>query len=131
MFLYVILAIVVVAIVVAVLMLSKKHGTTKVDLIDESRSLVAMNREYIEVLLVLSEGKDAIRDTLTDIQDSIRFLSPSTDPKVKDIDKKIKSKLEDLKLELAKKKDDGDEKVLSLIQDVKVYVAERSMYTKK
>ncbi len=109
----------------------KKKKTDR-DLLLESRTAVSDNAQTIEVLLVLAKGKDALIKELQDLQEKLKYLSPSTEDKVKDIDKKIKNLLGDIKIELNKHREGDDVgKTMRILEEIQVNVAERSLYTNR
>lgn len=129
--------IIVVAVVIALLVVlsliilfKKRRGNeTEKDILNESKALIAANAQMIEVLLVLAKGKEKTISELKSIQDKLKYLSPSTNEKVKIIDEKIKDELGDLKIELNKKKDEMDDKVQTHLENIRLKIAERSTFT--
>lgn len=106
-----------------------KHGTEK-EMINESKDLIASNAQFIEVLLVLAKGKENMIRELKEIQDKLKYLTPSANEKVTAIDEKIKDELGDLKIELNKKKEEEkDDKALTHLENIRLKISERSVYT--
>lgn len=130
----IIVAVVAVILVIALclfLILKRKgnKGTEK-EVLYASKDLIASNAQLVEVLLVLAKGKENTIKELKSIQDTLKYLSPSTNEKVKAIDEKIRDGLGDLKIELNKKKDEEkDDKVDACIENIRLKIAERSTFT--
>lgn len=123
-------AVLAVALCLLLILKKKKKGKTEKDIIYESKDLVSANAQTVEVLLVLAKGKEDTIKELKSIQDKLKYLSPSTNEKVKALDEKIKDVLGDLKIELSKKREEEkDDKVASLLEDIRVKIAERSTFT--
>lgn len=125
-------AVVVLLIVLSLVLLLRKKGNsgTEKDILNASKDRIAANAQTIEVLLVLAKGKEDTIAELKAIQDKLKYLSPSTNEKVKEIDEKIKDELGDLKIELNKKKEEEkDDKAAAHLENLRLKIAERSTYT--
>ena len=125
-------AVILILVALFVLIAFKKKGgkKTEKEILNASKDLIAANTQTIEALLVLARGKENTIKELKAIQDKLRYLSPSTDERVKAIDEKIKGELGDLKIELSKKKEEEkDEKVSAHLENVRLKIAERSVFT--
>lgn len=122
-------AVLVILCLIFVIVTKKKKGTEK-DILLASKDLIASNAQSIEVLLVLAKGKEKTTKELKALQDKLKYLSPSTNEKVKAIDEKIKDELGDIKIELNKKKDEEkDDKVMTHFETIYLKIAERSVLT--
>ena len=126
----VVAAVVLVALCLILILKKKGRKGTEKDILNESKDLIAANAQAVEVLLILAEGKENTIGQLKLLQDKLKYLSPSTNEKVKAIDEKIKDELGDLKIELNKKKDESkDDKVAACLENVRIKIAERSAFT--
>ena len=74
-------------------------------------------------MIVLADGNDRLCNKLVELKDEIRFLNPSKNPKVKQIDEKIANKLDDIKIEISKDKE--AETIFRLIEEVEGFIAQR------
>ena len=94
----------------------------------EDRELIEFNSKSIGVLLALTEDQ-ALQENLKKIQEELKFLIPSPEGKIFDFDKKIKAKIEDMKI-LFTKNSDGkmESKINGAIRELKVLIAERNSY---
>ena len=132
---YVVIAVVAVVLVVLIVALLKKAGGGKKserDLLLESRQIIGDNANSVEVLLVLAAGKEEMTKTLKDLQEKLKYLSPSADERVKALDMKIKDALGDIKIELTKSKGGDDSgKADKYVQEIQVHIAERSVFTSR
>ncbi len=132
---YVVIAVVAVVLVVLIVALLKKAGGGKKserDLLLESRQIIGDNANSVEVLLVLASGKEEMTKTLKDLQEKLKYLSPSADERVKALDMKIKDALGDIKIELTKSKGGDDSgKADKYVQEIQVHIAERSVFTSR
>lgn len=123
-------AVILLAVCLFLVLRKKGGGKTQKDVLNESKDLIAANAQSVEVLLVLAEGKEETVKQLKSLQDKLRYLTPSTDEKVKAIDEKIKGELGDLKIELNKKKEEEkDDKASAHLENIRMKIAERSVLT--
>ena len=94
----------------------------------EDRELIEFNSKSIGVLLALTEDQ-ALQEDLKKIQEELKFLIPSPEEKIFDFDKKIKAKIEDMKILFTKNSDGKMEaKISGAIRELKVLIAERNSY---
>lgn len=125
-----VVAVLLVALCVFLIVKKKKGNKTEKEVVNDSKDLVAANAQTIEVLLVLADGKEDLCRELREMQDKLKYLTPSTDERVKQIDEKIRGELGDLKIELSKKKpEDKDDKAAAHLDNIRVKIAERSVLT--
>lgn len=80
--------------------------------------------QNIESMIVLADGNDTLTNKLVELKDEIRFLNPSKNHKVKDIDEKIANKLDDIKIEISK--DVNSEVIFRMIEEVEGFLAQRT-----
>ena len=92
----------------------------------EDRELVADNAQKIDALKVLAEGNEEFLKTLTELQEKLKYLIPSDEPKVYDADKKIGNLLGDLRIALTKSDGEDNKKTASLLADVKLAIVDRN-----
>jgi hypothetical protein len=59
------------------------------DLIDEDLKIIKQNCQIIDVLMVHGDACEPLCEKLKDLREKIEFLNPSTNPDVKNADKKI------------------------------------------
>ncbi len=98
----------------------------------KSREDTNKNTQTIEILLVMAEDNEAMRQELLKLQDTLKYLTPSSADEVKKIDEKISHNLDDLKIELSKgDKEKALAKAESTIKDIKLLLAQRKVYTNK
>ena len=122
----------VIGLIVSLLKKSWKGKKSERDLLLESRQLIGDNAQSVEVLLVLASGKEGMTKELKDLQEKLKYLSPSADERVKALDMKIKDALGDIKIELTKSKGSEDcGKADKFMQEIQVHIAERSVFTSR
>ncbi len=122
----------VIGLIVSLLKKSGKGKKSERDLLLESRQLIGDNAQSVEVLLVLASGKEGMTKELKDLQEKLKYLSPSADERVKALDMKIKDALGDIKIELTKSKGSEDcGKADKFMQEIQVHIAERSVFTSR
>ena len=125
-----VVAVVLIAVCLLFILKRKGNRSTEKDVLNASKDLIAANAQSIDVLLVLARGKDNTCKQLKALQDKLKYLTPSTNEKVKDIDEKIKDEIGDLKIELNKKREEEkDDKVESHLENILLKIAERSTFT--
>ena len=125
-------AVVLLAILIFAFLHKKNKKGTESEQILENRQTVATNAQTVEILLVLAKGKESTVKELLKLQDELRYLTPSSDEKVKQIDEKIANELGDCKIELSKKREEGeDEKLAMHLDNIRLKIAERSVLTDK
>ena len=125
-------AVVLLAILIFVFLHKKNKKGTESEQILENRQTVATNAQTVEILLVLAKGKENTVKELLKLQDELRYLTPSTDEKVKQIDEKIANELGDCKIELSKKHEENEDGKLAMhLENIRLKIAERSVLTDK
>lgn len=95
------------------------------------RDLVETTADLVNVLIVQAGDDEALSKKLKDLQEKIRYMTPSTDDKIISYDKKIQNKITDFKVVMLKKS--GDDRVKAVddfIRDVLMLVEERNAYWK-
>jgi hypothetical protein len=122
----------VIAIAIFVIINQKKKKAPS-DALFEDKALVAKCLAEVEVMQAKAEGMSAdVTKALKSLHEDIEYASPSKQPEVCDIDKKLADKLGDLKIALNKAVDSGDgAAVLKILSGVKVLVAERNAAAKQ
>lgn len=91
------------------------------------RELVEKNSRTIDVLIELNRNEE-FEAELRNVQETLKYLQPSTNHKIYEADKKIKNAIGDLKIALNKVSDDEpNKKVEALMRDLKVAIAERNV----
>lgn len=100
---------------------------SKSDSVKENRELIESNEKAIESLIVLIRNNEEFSKELRQTQEKIKYLTPSSDSKVVDYDKKIKNLIEDLRIVLVKA-DDGEtpQKANAILTQIKLAIADRS-----
>ena len=97
------------------------------DLSDEDLKIIKQNCQIIDVLMVHGDACEPLCEKLKDLREKIEFLNPSTNPDVKNADKKIGDKLGDIKIALSKCSAKGDfEGWEKLVREIEVAIAERN-----
>lgn len=125
--LYIIIIVAVVA--VSIYFLVKELRKPKEEAKKESEGVLVNKRQIeksvqnIESMIVLADGNDRLCNKLVELKDEIRFLNPSKNPKVKQIDEKIANKLDDIKIEISKDKE--AETIFRMIEEVEGFIAQR------
>ena len=74
-------------------------------------------------MIKLADGNDKLCNKLVELKDEIRFLNPTKNQKVKAIDEKISSRLDDMKIEITK--DINAETIWRMIEEVEGFIAQR------
>lgn len=105
----------------------RKKAKTEKELLTESRNQISLNAQTINILLVSTQGNDSLTISLQKLQDDLRYLTPSVDVKVKQIDVKIKNVLDDFRIYLAK----GANEDKGFIKEIELLLAERSTLTQR
>ena len=86
----------------------KKNDTTK---ILDNKHLVEDMTASVDVLLALARENSELTDILSEIQDKIKYLNPSKNEEVAELDEQIANKLELIKSELSKANQTGNFKI--------------------
>ena len=77
----------------------RKKASEKVE---NNRELISHNARSMEALVVLAREDEELKQKFRKLEEKIKYLTPSTDGKVLDYDKKIKNLIEDLRIVLVK-----------------------------
>ena len=77
----------------------------------------------VESIIVYANGNDALCNRLVEVKDNIRFFNPTTNARVKAVDTKLASRLDDLKIATAK--DNTQETCFRLLEEVEAYIVQR------
>lgn len=77
----------------------------------------------VESIIVYANGNDALCRRLVEAKDSIRFFNPTTNDRCLEVDRKLASKLDDLKICVAK--DNTQETAFRLLEEVEGYIVQR------
>ncbi|MCI8369367.1 MAG: hypothetical protein HFJ81_07040 [Clostridia bacterium] len=92
----------------------------------DDKELIAVNSKSIEALIVLAKDNIDIVETLKELQEKIKYLTPSNNFKVIDYDKLIKNKIDDLRMVLIKFDSVVQSDVEKLIVAIKLAIADRN-----
>ena len=97
----------------------------------DNRELISHNQRAVEALIVLAGDDEELHTELRQLQEKIKYLTPSNEGKVIDCDKKIKNLIEDMRIALVKadKKSEGETlspKAASILQQIKLAIADRN-----
>ena len=92
----------------------------------ENRELIETNAKAVEALVVLAGENTELVARLKELQEQLKYLIPTDNPKVIDCDKTIKNKIGDLRIALTKSEGETSNKAEDLIQDIKLAVADRN-----
>ena len=97
----------------------------------DNRELISHNERAVAALIVLAEGDEELIEEFRQLQEKIKYLTPSNNGKVVDCDKKIKNLIEDLRIVLVKadkkSEDEGlSAKASSLLKQIKLTIADRN-----
>lgn len=110
---------------------ASKNGNAETSENEKGKPAVIINKrqiersvQNIESMIVLADGNDTLTNKLVELKDEIRFLNPSKNHKVKDIDEKIANKLDDIKIEISK--DVNSEVIFRMIEEVEGFLAQRT-----
>ena len=110
---------------------ASKNSDTETSENEKGKPAVLINKrqiersvQNIESMIVLADGNDTLTNKLVELKDEIRFLNPSKNHKVKDIDEKIANKLDDIKIEISK--DVNSEVIFRMIEEVEGFLAQRT-----
>lgn len=96
------------------------------DKVKEDRELISFNEKSIASLIVLAEGNDELIKELQKLQEKLKYLTPTSDSKISDFDKKIKNTLQDLKVVLIKTANsEQNQKINMMLSDIKLLIADR------
>lgn len=121
---YIILAVVIVGLSVFFLVREVKSPTKKESYtVITNKRQIEKNVQNIESMIKLADGNDKLCNKLVELKDEIRFLNPTKNPKVKAIDEKISSRLDDMKIEITK--DVNAETIWRMIEEVEGFIAQR------
>ena len=93
----------------------------------DNRELISTNERAIESLIVLAREDEELKAKFRQLQEKIKYLTPSTNSKVTDYDKKIKNLIEDLRIVLVKA--DGEPmppKGENLVRQIELAIADRN-----
>ncbi len=124
--LIVVIAVAVLLIVAILVIIAKKKKSQPLHP-DDDKALIDSNAKFVEVLLVQAEGNEEVTKELEDLKETLKYLKPSREKKVYELDGKIKDSLGDLKIAFTKTDGEGNKKTVQLIKDVKMLVAERNV----
>lgn len=126
-------AVVVIGIVTAIILLRRKSKIpTEKDLLLESKQRIAVNTQIIEELLVQAENIDELKTHLCDIQEKLRYLTPSTSADVAKIDQDIRLELTSVNKNMGTYGDCAtvmEEIAVKQLKNVKLLIARRSTFT--
>ena len=98
------------------------------DVAANDREMISMNEKQIASLIVLAGQDEAFIEELKAVREQIKFLTPSTNGKVVDYDKKIKGIIEDLKIVLTKASGEPlPQKANNLLTQIKLCITDRNV----
>lgn len=98
-----------------------------VDRVKADRDLVETNAKTVEALVILAQGNAEVEAQLRELQEKLKYLIPTEDPKVYDCDKGIRNKLGDLRIALTKADGESSKKVQECITEIKLAMADRNV----
>ncbi|MDE6583215.1 MAG: hypothetical protein K2K31_01005 [Clostridia bacterium] len=108
----------------------KGNGKKKGEKLDIGGHGVMKNKKAIEgmvanveSIIVYANGNDTLCNRLVEAKDNIRFFNPTTNQKALAVDAKLASKLDDLKIAVAK--DNTQETCFRLLEEVEAYIVQR------
>lgn len=104
----------------------RRRKKTEAEKTLDDRELVAANSKAVEALIVLAKDNEEIATELKDLQEKLKYLIPSDDPKVTDYDKKIKNLIGDMRIALTKSDGEESKKTENILTDLKLAVADRN-----
>lgn len=105
--------------------IKKPSGEKKTD----SRGVVKNKKQIeamvanVESIIVYANGNDVLCRRLVEAKDTIRFFNPTTKERALMTDNKIASKLDDLKIAVAK--DNTQETCMRLLEEVEALIVQR------
>lgn len=99
---------------------------TPADKTKADRELIEDNSKAVEVLVVLAKTNEPLIATLKELQEKLKYLIPSDDSKIMDIDKSIRNKIGDLRIALNKADDGQSKKTEGILTDIQCLIAERN-----
>ncbi len=121
---YICLAVVIVGVSVFFLVKEVKSPIKKESYtVITNKRQIEKNVQNIEAMIKLADGNDKLCNKLVELKDEIRFLNPTKNQKVKAIDEKISSRLDDMKIEITK--DINAETIWRMIEEVEGFIAQR------
>ena len=88
----------------------------------EDRELIERNYRLVDALIVLSSDEE-LTEQLGDVKEKLKYLTPSENSKVYDMDKRITNAIQDMKILLTK---DAVPKAKTALKEILVLVAERN-----
>ncbi len=92
-------------------------------LVIEDRDQIDRNQKAVDVLIAIYDCEE-----FRELQQKIKYLKPSSNKKVIDYDTKIKNSLDDIKIELHKKKSDSQEVAEGALKSISILIAERNVH---
>jgi hypothetical protein len=108
-----------------------KKNTKPAEKNQEDRDLIETASGLVGTLIVQAEGDEELVEKLKNLQEKVKYMTPSTDAKILGYDKKIQNKITDFKVVMLKKT--GTERVKAVddfVRDVNMLVEERNAYWK-
>ena len=90
----------------------------------ESKRRIEKAVSSLDSMIELVQNNDKLKTKLSSLREIIRFLNPVKSEKVKVVDEKILSRLDDLKIEISK--DENAETIWRMIEEVEGYIAQRT-----
>lgn len=92
----------------------------------DDRELIARNSKALEALVIIAGDNAEIICELRGLQEKLKYLIPSDNPKVIGYDKTIENKIGDLRIALTKSDGEVTKKATDIITDIKLAVADRN-----
>lgn len=126
-YVYIALAVVIVGLAIFFLikeLKSPKKQVTEGDVVVESKRRIEKAVSSLDSMIELVQNNDKLKTKLSSLREIIRFLNPVKSEKVKVVDEKILSRLDDLKIEISK--DENAETIWRMIEEVEGYIAQRT-----
>lgn len=92
-------------------------------LLVEDREQIDRNQKIVDILIAIYDC-----DEFRAIQQKIKYLKPSANKKVIEYDAKIKNALDDIKIDLHKKKSNPQEVAEDALKSISILIAERNVH---
>lgn len=120
------IALVLIGLIIFISIIVKKRKKTDAEKTIDDRELVATNSAAMDALVVLAQDNDEMIGELKELQEKLKYLIPSDEPKIYDADKKIKHLIGDMRIALTKSDGEESKKTESILLDLKLAVADRN-----
>ena len=92
----------------------------------QNRELISENSRSVESLILLAGSNAALAEDLRTMEETLKYLIPSSDSKVTEYDSTIKSLLEDLRIALVKADGETSKKADGILMKIKLAISDRN-----